>query len=464
MIVRMRKLIVAVLVLVLAAIGIFIAAGYSAGPSLEVVAPVKYVGLSTPLEVVVRTPGGRLSSMRIEFEQGSTRTPLFVFEGKGSLTGDPHVTMEGPDTLHVKTTVGRESVKGLKSGQGRIVVTAVRPVVFGIRRIEAGAARDVEVRLERPKVSVLSTHHYINAGGSEMIVYRATPEGVASGVAVGNVEYPGYPASRLPVEGVSISDAAVHVAFFALRYDQNVNAPMHLFARDEAGNVATAEFDHRTFPKQFKSSRIPLEDKFLDRVVPAILDGTTEVKAAGSTIDSFLVINRELRRKNGEKIVSFAAQTAPEMLWRGVVFHQFSNTAVESAFADRRTYTYQGREVDRQTHLGFDLASVANTPIVAANRGRVVYADNLGIYGNCVIIDHGMGVQSLYAHLSSIDVKPGAMVEKEAPLGRSGMTGLAGGDHLHFTMLVNGHMVNPIEWWDPHWIEDRVLRKLREAK
>jgi murein DD-endopeptidase MepM/ murein hydrolase activator NlpD len=355
-------------------------------------------------------------------------------------------------------------VKGLQSGPGRIVVTAVRPVLFGIRRIEAGTARDVEVRLERPKVSVLSTHHYINAGGSEMIVYRATPEGVTSGVAVGDLEYPGYPASGLPVEGVTIADPSIHVAFFALRYDQDVNARMHLFARDAAGNSATAEFDHRTFPKQFKSSRIPLDEKFLDRVVPAILSGTTEVKPGASTIDSFLTINRDLRRLNGERIVSFAAQTAPEMLWRGVVFHQYSNTAVESAFADRRTYFYQGREVDKQTHLGFDLASFANTSIVAANRGKVVFADNLGIYGNCVIIDHGMGVQSLYAHLSSIDVKPGAMVEKEAPIGRSGMTGLAGGDHLHFTMLVNGQMVNPIEWWDAHWIEDRVLRKLREAK
>ena len=145
------------------------------------------------------------------------------------------------------------------------------------------------------------------------------------------------------------------------------------------------------------------------------------------------------------------------------MFHAFSNNAVESAFADQRTYIYKGKEVDQQVHLGFDLASFAGTPIVAANRGKVLFADELGIYGNCVIIDHGMGVQSLYAHLSSIDVKAGQTVEKEQTLGRSGMTGLAGGDHLHFTMLVNGHMVNPVEWWDSHWIEDRILRKLRGA-
>jgi murein DD-endopeptidase MepM/ murein hydrolase activator NlpD len=464
MIARMRKLVVAVLALSLAVVGVYLGAGYAAGPSVQIATPAKYVGLATPLEVVVDTPGGRLSSLTIEFEQRGTRTPLFTFAGAGSLTGDPHVSLEGADRLHVKVIVGKASVKGLQSGQGRIVVTAVRPVVFGIRQIQADTARDVEVRLERPKVSVLSTKHYINAGGSEMIVYRVTPADVTSGVTVGDLEYPGYPASGLGVDGVAIADPAVHVAFFALRYDQDVNAPMRLFARDAAGNSATAEFDHRTFPKAFKSSRIPLDDKFLDRVVPAILSGTTEVKPEGSTIDSFLAINGELRRRNGARIASLAAQTAPEMFWGGAVFHQFSNTAVESAFADRRTYTYHGRDVDKQTHLGFDLASFANTPIVAANRGRVALAENLGIYGNCVIIDHGMGVQSLYAHLSSIDVKPGQMVEKEEALGRSGMTGLAGGDHLHFTMLVNGQMVNPIEWWDSHWIEDRVMRKLREAK
>jgi len=101
---------------------------------------------------------------------------------------------------------------------------------------------------------------------------------------------------------------------------------------------------------------------------------------------------------------------------------------------------------------------------VASNAGKVVFADDLGIYGRTVIIDHGMGLQSLYAHMSSISVKVGDDVRKEQELGRSGMTGLAAGDHLHYTMLVSGHMVNPVEWWDTHWIEDRILRKLRLAK
>ena len=325
------------------------------------------------------------------------------------------------------------------------------------------ATRDVEVRLDRPRVSVVSTHHYVNLGGTEFVVYRATPADVESGVVVGDVEYPGFPAAGATVDGVKISDPAVKVAFFALLYDQDMNTPMRVFARDPPATRRAPTSTTGRFPKPFKKSQIPLDDKFLDRVVPAILESTTEIKPDGDNLAKFLAINGELRRKNAEKIASFAKQTSPELLWRGVVFHAFKNNAVESAFADQRTYIYKGKEVDKQVHLGFDLASYTGTPIVSANRGKVLYAEELGIYGNCVIVDHGMGVQSLYAHLSSIEVKAGQDVEKEQALGRSGMTGLAGGDHLHFTMLLNGHMINPVEWWDSHWIEDRILRKLRAA-
>jgi murein DD-endopeptidase MepM/ murein hydrolase activator NlpD len=119
--------------------------------------------------------------------------------------------------------------------------------------------------------------------------------------------------------------------------------------------------------------------------------------------------------------------------------------------------------VDQQVHLGFDLATTANAPVTSANDGKVIHAQPLGIYGNCIVLDHGLGIQSLYAHLSSFEVREGDSVRKGQTLGRSGQTGLAAGDHLHFSMLVNGQFVNATEWWDAHWIEDRVTRKLRDA-
>jgi murein DD-endopeptidase MepM/ murein hydrolase activator NlpD len=456
----MKYLVGLVLLLVIAAGGAYVVAGRMAPPVIAVEKPEKYVGLSTPLEVTISAPdAATLKPLRVVLEQNGKQTPLFSLDAPGKA----QIKQEGTDKIRISHDIGKQAIPELQTGTARVVVTAGRPVMRGLRTIESTASKEFQVRLERPKVAVISTYHYVNLGGAEMIVYRATPEDVQSGVVVGDVEYPGFPASGATVEGVKITDPAIRVAFFALLYDQDVNTPMRVFARDPAGNTARADFDHRTFPKPFKKSTIQLDQKFLDRVVPAILEGTNEVKPDGDELAKFLVINGELRKKNAEKIASFAKQTSPELLWRGTVFHDFRNNAVESAFADHRTYMYNGKEVDHQVHLGFDLASFTGIPIVAANRGKVLYADELGIYGNCVIIDHGMGLQSLYAHLSSIEVKAGQDVEKEQALGRSGMTGLAGGDHLHFTMLLNGHMINPVEWWDAHWIEDRILRKLKAA-
>jgi len=455
----MRYLLGLIVIVLVAAAGAFVYAGRLPGPAIEIARPVKYVGQSTPVEVVVTAPGAHLSDLTVVFEQNGKQTPVASLAQPSSAK----FTQEGGDRVHVARTIGRDVIPDLKSGPARILVTAERKVLYGLRRVKTSAAHDVQVRLEKPTISVISTKHYINLGGSEVVVYRVNPPDVESGVQVGDTTYPGYPGTGAKAEGVHIVDPAVKVAFIALRYDQDVNTPMWAFAQDEAGNSARADFDKLTFPKPFKKSRIELNDAFLDRVVPSILATTNEVNPQGSNLEKFLVLNGELRRKNAETIAAYSKQSSPDMLWGGVVFHPFTNTAVEAAFADQRTYVYDGKEVDRQTHLGFDLARVVNSPVVAANRGKVVHASPLGIYGNCVIIDHGMGVQSLYGHLSSFAVKVGDMVEKEQELGKSGMTGLAGGDHLHFTMLVNGQMVNPVEWWDQHWIQDRIIRKLREA-
>lgn len=453
----MRFLLALVLIVALAAGGAWFIAGRQPGPVIEIQKPEKFVGTSSQVEVLVHAPAAELTALTLTLEQNGKQFPLYSL-------GDQGAEVKEDDTgTRITRAIGKQSVPELVSGPARILVTAARPVFRKLRTVDNTVVKDVQVRLERPRVSVMSTHHFINHGGAEVVVYRATPEDVASGVMVGDVEYPGFPASGANVPGVTITDPAARIAFFALRHDQDLNSPIRLFARDEAGNTTQAAFDYRAYPKPFSKDRIQVNEQLLTQVVPTILEGTNEINPQGEPIDKFVAVNSELRGKNNAKIASFASQTAPDLLWGGVVFHTFANTGVQSAFADYRTYVYNGKEVDRQVHLGFDLASFATTPIVAANRGKVLFADELGIYGNTVIIDHGMGVQSLYSHLSSFDVKAGDPVEKEQPIGRSGRTGMALGDHLHFTMLVNGHMVNPIEWWDAHWIEDRILRKFREA-
>jgi murein DD-endopeptidase MepM/ murein hydrolase activator NlpD len=437
-------------------------AGREAGPVIEVKSPARFVGQSGSMELFVDAPAGRLTALTAVLTQGDQTIPIFSLDGQtGAADADALVKQASSDRLWVIRPLGKTAQPAIVTGKATLTVTASRPVLFGLRDAVSTVTRDLEVRLDPPRVGIVSLHHFLNLGGSEFVVLRATPTDVQAGVRVAGQTFPAFPGSA-----VGLTDPALQVAFFALAFDQDAATPVTVFARDEAGNEATARMDRQPFPKRFQRSRIPLDRAFLDRVVPAIASNTPSlgltVNAGADLLPAFLTINRDLRQANNQAIAALAAKTAPEMRWQES-FAQLGNTQVESRFADHRTYTFEGKEVDQQTHLGFDLASTQQAPVTAANRGVVVHAAYLGIYGNCVIVDHGLGVQSLYAHLSTMDVKEGDTVDKGQTLGRSGTTGLAGGDHLHFTMLVGGVQVNPVEWWDPHWMEDRVFRKIREA-
>jgi murein DD-endopeptidase MepM/ murein hydrolase activator NlpD len=455
----MRYLLGLLLVLAVASGVVFVVAGRGAAPSIQILQPSKMIGVDTALDVTVETPKANLSRLEIVLEQNGKSTALFSLGAPASAT----LTQETPNRIRITRPIGKRAMPDLQAGAVRIVVTAARTTLFGTRTKEASAARDLTARFNPPRVAAVSTHHYVNLGGSEMVVYSVSPPDVQSGVQVGDMIYPGFPASGA---GVAAADPGLRVAFFALLYDQDLATPIRLFARDDAGNEAHGSFDYKVFTKRFTKGRIELNDAFLQRVVPEILEHSPELKIAigpgENYLPAFLKVNSDLRRLNAEKIVGFAQQTAPEVLWKGP-FLPLGNAQVESKFADHRTYFYDGKEVDQQVHLGFDLAVTQRIAVLAGNDGKVVYADYLGIYGNCIVIDHGMGVQSLYGHLSSIEVKAGDIVKKDQQIARSGMTGLAGGDHLHFSIQLQGRPVNPVEWWDPHWIEDRVMRKLREA-
>ena len=457
-----RWLLVLLVLIALGFAAAYTIAGRGAPPQVTIGKPDRFVGQAGSLDVSAEAPNAQITALTITLEQGGRSIPLFSLDGPQTAS----VTRVDRNRLVVTRPLGKQSVPELQSGPARVVVTATRPSFLKLRQLTSTATKDFQVRLEPPRIAVISIHHYVNHGGSEMVVYKATPADIASGVRVGDVEYPGFPATGAGVEG---ADPSVKVAFFALLYDQPLNTPIAAFARDEAGNQAKATFIDNVFEKPFKKSRIEIDDKFINRVVPEIIEHSPELKMTAPAQDSpemlagFLRVNGELRKVNADQIAAMAAKTAPKKLWDGP-FVQLGNSKVEASFADHRTYIYKGKEVDQQTHLGFDLAVTQHVPVVAAAAGTVVNASWLGIYGNCVIVDHGLGVQSLYGHLMSFDVKVGDTVTRGQQVGRSDSTGLAGGDHLHFTLLVGGHMVNPVEWWDPHWMTDRVDRKLKEAR
>jgi murein DD-endopeptidase MepM/ murein hydrolase activator NlpD len=434
----------------------YLYAGTLPGPVVELRSPDQYVGQNTQLEFSVETPDGAFSSIEAVLEQEGNATTVFTTDPTAQPAGE--MKQDSANRIFVIRPIGKQALPNLEAGPARVTVTASQPVFYGIRTATTSIARDLEVRLEPPRVGVLSLHHFVNHGAPEFVVFRATPADVVAGVRVGEVEYPAFPGSS-----VGITDPAARVAFFVLGYDQERDSPISVFARDVAGNQATSPVEHRVSPRPFAKSRIEINDAFLQRVVPAIAQNTPGANIDTSDlVKGFLTVNRDLRRQNNDSIAKLAEKTRAEMLWREA-FSQLGNTSIQSRFADYRTYFNNGNEIDQQVHLGFDLASLQQAAVTASNRGEVIFADYLGIYGNCVILDHGLGVQSLYAHLSTIDTKVGDVVDKGQALGRTGSTGLAGGDHLHFTLLVNGVATSPIEMWDPQWMEDRVFRKIREA-
>ncbi|MGD8241681.1 MAG: M23 family metallopeptidase, partial [Desulfobacterales bacterium] len=161
-----------------------------------------------------------------------------------------------------------------------------------------------------------------------------------------------------------------------------------------------------------------------------------------------------------ETLTRLSEKATPEIAWEGV-FMRLPQAANRAQFADHRDYKFRGKIIDRQVHLGADLASLQQSPVPAANGGTVVFAGDVGIYGNTVVIEHGFGLFSLYSHLSSIQANTGDRVAKGDIIGRTGITGLAAGDHLHFGMMVHDTLVNPIEWWDAHWIKDNITTKMK---
>ena len=432
----------------------FLAAGFlrvGAAPDITLKPAVQAIGKRTPVQIEVAERSRGLSHVKVDFVQGDRTQGLADKSYPVPPVWKPWGAKTERDVMTVD--VGRDTLTGLRAGTAVIRVTADR-VGTWLRSPEPVVRElTLPVRLAPPPVQLLSTQTYVAQGGSEVVVYRVGESSVRDGVQSGKWWFPGF-----PLPGGGKQD---RFALFAVPYDLP-EPKVRLIADDGAGNLAEVGFVDKFFPKAFKADRIELSDAFLEKVVPEILSQSPEIQDQGKLLENYLEINRTLRTKDAELIREMAARSQPSFLWTKP-FYTVPNGKVMAGFADRRTYFYQGKEVDKQDHLGFDLAMTAHAPVPAANRGTVVQAKFFGIYGNCIVLDHGYGLMTLYGHLASIAVKEGQKVERGDVLGTTGQTGLAGGDHLHFTTLLQGIPVNPVEWWDSHWIQDRVAKKLGPA-
>jgi murein DD-endopeptidase MepM/ murein hydrolase activator NlpD len=413
-------------------------------PKIVLAKPFDTVGRNAPLVLDIAEPRYGVRAVRVTIGQGKDEKVVL------DESYDPPRR-----TVQVNWAPAQERRFRLTEGPGKLHVEA-RAAKFGfLKGRGASLDQDFTARLTPPRLEILTTQHYVNQGGCDMIVYKVTPPAAETGVVVGSDRF----FRGFPIPGGK--DPALRFAIFAYPYNAPAGTALHVKARDEAANEVLARFNLKVSPRKFRTRTLPIDDDFLGKVVPEILSHTPTVQDQGSLLKNYLEINRTLRAANNKALAEMAARSQPRFLWTEP-FRQLGNSQVEASFADHRIYVYQGREVDRQDHLGYDLATTAHAPVAASNEGVVLLADYFGIYGNTIVIDHGYGLLTLYGHLASFAVKAGDSVKGGQVIAQSDSTGLAAGDHLHFSVILQGEQVDAREWWDPHWIEDRIVAKLRQ--
>lgn len=422
-------------------------------PEVNIEGMTHFIRKSQPLSLSVSDGNSGLRSISVLLEKEGKEIPLLDREFPSFFTlGKGRVRDENTDL-----TI--EPVKlGLEDGKALLRISAEdyswRNWWNGNKR---EIVRDIVIDTRPPRIAVLNRQHNIVQGGSGLVIYRLSEPCTRSGVRVGDNFFPGYSAENLP----EIQDSSIFLCFIALNYLQGRGTPLQIEAEDPAGNSVSAGFYHYIRSRKFKDDIINISDGFLNEKMPEF-EGLIR-KTDASPLEKFLEVNRDIRKRNTSRFKNMGTQTANTLMWQGP-FLRLPNSARRASFADHREYRYKGETIDRQVHMGVDLASLAYAPVPAANGGKVIFAEYIGIYGETVVIDHGFGLFSAYSHLSSMDVQVGQRLSKGDIIGKTGTTGMAGGDHLHLGMIVHNTFVNPVEWWDPAWIKNNVTSKIKEIK
>ncbi len=406
------------------------------------------------------------------YDHESPLIGLQPHEGPVSAAKSPVLTVEdtgtGLKSLSISVSqqgkITRLPDTDFKSGVSRYTVTiplgklALKdgPIIIDVKAADRATLANkkeqsfsLEYDTHPPVISMLTTAHNINQGGVGLAIFSVSEKVKRVGIQVADHFFPAFR-----------QEGNIYACMFAFPYNlKPADFLPRVVAEDLAGNEGTGGFYYHTRLRAVRSDRINISQAFLDKKSPEFQHYFPDIH---DPLQLFLNVNNKLRAENIAKLKELSAKTAATPLWHGD-FLRLPNAAPMAGFDDQRDYIFNGKKIDHQVHLGLDLASVAASPVPAANSGKVVYASELGIYGNCVIIDHGLGLQSLYSHLSHIDVAVGEQVEKGKIIGRTGSTGMAGGDHLHFGMVLDGIEVDPREWLDQHWIKDNFTSKWQMA-
>jgi len=324
---------------------------------------------------------------------------------------------------------------GLKDGEANLLLE-VSSGIFRSRTYHLKALVDTVP----PKLDVISYTPYPSLGGTFALKVKVGEEAQVY-VVQREHRYNLYPVGE-----------GYYFGLFPIRLDKE-GIPFILYATDKVGNSTSQGLKLNIKQVSFKEDKINIDDNFINRAVYPLLKD----EGKGLTpLEAFKRVNEVWRSGDVKKVEEIGKRSEPRVLWEGA-FLQLPNSKVFATYGDIRHYYYNGEKVSESRHMGFDFASVERAPVPASNSGVVVFTGSLGIYGNTIIIDHGMGLMSLYGHLSEISVKEGQFVKKGEIIGRTGNTGFALGYHLHFGIVVQGYEVNPIEWLDPKWVKNSII-------
>ncbi|HET9576513.1 MAG TPA: M23 family metallopeptidase [Usitatibacter sp.] len=441
---RPRRKAPVILVLLLLIIAGLLAAAYYLRPRFETQPPqVRFTpdsdvaGLA-PIEIEVSDTGAGLKSLSASLSVGGGAEQPLASEQYAQPVRDK------------KITVALAKVPGIKEGPAVLRVTARDASLWNFfKGNETVVQKNVTIDVTPPSLELIADDRYVNFGGVGALVYKASADTVKSGVKLGDAFFPGF-------AGLVKDHPDYFFVLFAHPYNAAPEARPLLVATDKAGNSREMRVVYELKNVKYKKSTIALSDSFLQNKVVPLADVAAR---QASPRDVFIDVNEKVRKANEDRITEITGKASPQILWKGA-FSQLSNSKVEANFADLRTYTYNGQAISTKYHLGYDLSVTKHYPIEAANSGKVAFAGDLGIYGNAVVLDHGLGLFTLYGHMSSIDVKVGDMVQKKQVLGKTGETGLAAGDHLHYGVYLDGIAILPVEWWDQKWIDDNIEPKL----
>jgi murein DD-endopeptidase MepM/ murein hydrolase activator NlpD len=426
-----RALVVFVAIAVLLPIAILLVR--SATPVLDLPSPVASVGHASSIALHVRDPRG-VRKVEAFVEQNGSRFPVWQLAQPSGVADNTW-----------SFVIGTRTVPQLRDGKAKLIFEATSNDLL---RKTAQLENDVTVVTQPPTLSVDSEQHYIYLGMADLATFNVSGSWTAAGVRVGDQTYRSWP---MPGGKPGL------FSLFAFAWNIPADTIPKVFASNSAGNDVTTPINFQ-FPKKeqpkYTVHDLQVSDAFMQKVV-----GELDPNGSGDLIARFVKINTDMRRANNKTLSDLQFKTADRFLF-SQPFARQSHSQAEASFADVRNYIYQGKKIDQQVHLGYDLAVTQHVGVEASNDGRVVYAAPLGIYGNCIVVDHGYGLQTIYGHLSHIDVHAGDMVRRGQVMGQSGMTGMAGGDHIHFAMQLDGVQIDPKEWWDGHWIHDHIARRV----